>query len=180
MNTLISNRTRKGSILVVTLILLLVMTTMGVGLLYSTKQSTQQVGRSVNKVESLYSAESCIVEAAQWLENAATNSVPCKSGGCFNTKAKSMSNWELNSEWSGDKKSKAHKNKVAKQKYTCGVEWLGEESANATTGTGFDVGSSSSYGGGTSRTKHLYKITSTGFNDGKVSTKVEVITSLIF
>ena len=77
MNTLNPNNYRKGSIIVITLILLVVMTTMGVGLLHSTKKTAQQVGKSVNRVESLYSAESCIVEAVQWLENAATSGVPC-------------------------------------------------------------------------------------------------------
>jgi len=180
MNTINQANTRPGSILVVTLILLLVMTTMGVGLLYLTKKSTQQVGGSVDRVASLYSAESCIVDAVKWLENAAKSGVPCKSGGCFNSSQKSMNRWELNSEWSSDKKAQAHKNKVSKQKYSCSVEWLGEEASDSSTGTGFDVGSSSSYGGGTTSTKHLYKITSTGFNDGYVRSKVEVITSLIF
>ena len=175
-----SSRSRKGSILVVTLILLLVMTTMGVGLLYSTKKSAQQIGKSVDRVNSLYSAESCIVDAVKWLENAAKNGVPCKSGSCFNSSSKSMSRWELNSEWRSDKKAQAHKNKTSKQQYICSVEWLGEQASDSSTGTGFDVGSSSSYGGAATSTKHLYKITSTGFNDGKVSAKVEVITSLIF
>jgi len=85
-----SNCTRKGSILVVTLILLLVMTTMGVGLLYSTKKSAQQIGRSVDRVNSLYSAESCIVDAVKWLENAAKNGVPCKSGSCFKLHSKGL------------------------------------------------------------------------------------------
>lgn len=180
MNRLIPNNYRRGSILVVTLILLLVMTTMGVGLLYSTKKTAQQVGKSVNKVASLYSAESCVVDAVKWLENAAKNGVPCKSGSCFNSHQKSMSRWELNSEWNSDKKGQAHKNKVAKQKYTCSVQWLGQEASDSATGTGFDVGSSSAYGGGVTQTKHLYKITSTGSNDEYVKSKVEVITSMIF
>jgi len=180
MNKLMTNNYRQGSIIVVTLILLLVMTTMGVGLLYSTKKSAEQVGKSVNRVESLYSAESCIVEAVQWLENAAKSGVPCKGGSCFSSNQKSMSRWELISEWGGDKKAQAHKTKVANQKYICSVEWLGQEASDSTTGTGFDVGSSSSYGGGATQTKHLYKITSTGSNDGHIKSKVEVITSLIF
>jgi Tfp pilus assembly protein PilX len=180
MNALHQANYRQGSIIIITLILLSVMTTMGVGLLHSTKKTAQQVGRSVDRVGLLYSAESCIVEAVQWLENAATSGVPCKSGSCFNSNQKSMSKWELNSEWSGDKKSQAHKNKISKQKYICSVEWLGEDTSDSAAGIGFDVGSSSSYGGAVTSTKHLYKITSTGFNDGKVRAKVEVIASLIF
>jgi hypothetical protein len=91
-----------------------------------------------------------------------------------------MSRWELSSEWSGDKKAQAHKNKAKNQKYECSVEWLGQEASDSSTGTGFDVGSSSAYSGGATSTKHLYKITSTGFNDGYVRSKIEVITSMIF
>ena len=172
-------KTRKGSILVVTLILLLVMTTMGVGLLYSTKKSAQQVGRSVDKTASLYSAESCIVDAVKWLENAAKSGVPCKNGGCFNSRQKNMSRWELSNEWSGDKKAQAHKNKAKNQKYECRIYLVGEVMHGDDEGIGFDIGESETYNNVSTNAKYMYRINSKSFV-GNLTSEVEEFVSITF
>ena len=62
-----SNKNRQGFIIVISLILLLVMTAMGVGMYVSVKKSAEAVGQTENRSDALYAAESCVDEAAVWL-----------------------------------------------------------------------------------------------------------------
>ena len=68
---------QRGAILVVSLIITLVMTTMGVGLFYTADQNIQQIEAHTDRSETLYSAETCIDEAVQWLEVQAETAMPC-------------------------------------------------------------------------------------------------------
>ena len=72
------NSTREGFVIVITLVLLLVMTTMGIGLFYETKKTANQVRSNNNNSETLYSAESCIAEAKRWLSTERESGIPCE------------------------------------------------------------------------------------------------------
>ena len=178
MNILIPNTYRKGSIIVITLILLVVMTSMGVGLYYSTKHTAKQVGVSGSRTEALYTAESCTTEAAHWLETTSLSGLPCKSsskgGVCKSIASKRMDQWGLRGE------SSAQKNRMNAHRYSCDIVLLGTISTESDAGTGFDVGQSGSYGGNSSSTKYLYKITSKANGNNKISSEVEIVVSMIF
>ena len=85
---------RSGFIIVVTLILILVMTTMGVGLFYSSKQAAKEVSSHVDKKNYLVNAESCITEAIDWLED---NYSSCLVGSvCKTIKSNNgMAKWDI-------------------------------------------------------------------------------------
>ena len=68
MNNLNLKNNRNGFIIVATLILMLIMTTMGIGLYYSSKQAAKEVSLNVDKRSYLFNAESCLTEAIHWLE----------------------------------------------------------------------------------------------------------------
>ena len=78
MNTPIHSSKRDGFIIVVSLTLMLVMMTMGIGLYYSTKQSSELVGKGISKSDSFYSAESCIAEARLWLKKESKAGAPLR------------------------------------------------------------------------------------------------------
>jgi len=169
--------TRKGFIIVITLVLLLVMTTMGIGLFYSTKQTAKQVSISGSKTGTFYSAESCIADAVNWLENDAVNGAPCrnKSVGsiCHSISNAKMTKWKL----SGEKQSQV--NRMSAQGYKCNISLSGSVAFEGGEGVGFDIGESDSYSNVKTSTKYIYKINSTGYADKSIS-EVEVITSMIF
>ena len=79
MKQVAQNSTREGFVIVITLVLLLVMTTMGIGLFYETKKTANQVRSNNNNSETLYSAESCIAEAKRWLDAERETRTPCES-----------------------------------------------------------------------------------------------------
>jgi type IV pilus assembly protein PilX len=78
MKPIVQHSSREGFVIVITLVLLLVMTTMGIGLFYETKKTANQVRSNNNNSETLYSAESCIAEAKRWLNTVIeSDMVPC-------------------------------------------------------------------------------------------------------
>lgn len=79
MKHIAQNSTRESFVIVITLVLLLVMTTMGIGLFYETKKTANQVRSNNNNSETLYSAESCIAEAKRWLNTEIDIRTPCES-----------------------------------------------------------------------------------------------------
>jgi|TARA_B110000196_G_scaffold45158_1_gene35567 type IV pilus assembly protein PilX len=182
MNTQINNNSRKGFIIVISLTLMLVMMTMGIGLYFSSKQASEMVGKNVNKSDSFYAAESCIVDARSWLKAQAASGIPCKSSTagalCHTVTSQSMSKWVLSAE------SQTFKNRAQSQTYTCTIALLGTVAYEGGEGSGFDVGEGG-YGGSTTNTKYMYRTRSrgiissnSGFNDFESS--VEVIDSMIF
>ena len=68
MSRRLNKNSREGFIIVISLVLMLVMTTMGVGLYYSSKQSAVEVADNVSRSDALYSAEACLAEARLWLK----------------------------------------------------------------------------------------------------------------
>jgi len=170
--------TRKGFIIVITLILLLVMTTMGIGLFYSTKQTAKQVSISGSRTASLYTAESCITEAIQWLES---NVGQCQNQGLCKIITSNMGKveWHLTGE---DNKKKE---KMRSKDYRCEVHKIKEINIDGGDGQvgqgkGFAVGQGGGYGAVTSKTKSYYSVRSKGDSTtGKSNTIVEVIISMI-
>jgi type IV pilus assembly protein PilX len=178
MKILIPNNYQKGSIIVITLILLLVMTSMGVGLFYSTKQTAKQVSLSGSRTESLYTAESCITEAAHWIELQSVKTPACKNATkgsvCKTVSSKRMDQWGLSGE------SSAQRKRMNAHRYQCDISLLGAVASGSGTGTGFDVGQSGSYGGANTSTKYLYKIKARADGGNNVVSEVEIIVSTIF
>lgn len=178
MSALIPNSYKKGSVVIISLILLLVMTTMGVGLFYSTKQTTKQVSISGSRTESLYTAESCITEAVHWIEVESASGPPCKNSSknnvCKTISSKSMGQWSLSGE------STTQRNRMNAHRYKCDIYLLGTISSDSGDGTGFDVGQSDSYAGSSTSTKYLYKIRARADGSNKVMSEVEVVASTIF
>ena len=168
---------RKGFIIVITLVLMLVMTTMGVGLYYSTKQTAQEVGVNVNRSETFYAAESCIAEAKHWIKKESIKAAPCinKSIGstCHSISSTKMSKWKLSGE------SQNFKNRTESQRYECSISLLGKVTYVGGEGVGFDIGESDTYGNVLTNTKYMYRINSKGFV-GNLSSEVEEVVSMIF
>jgi Tfp pilus assembly protein PilX len=177
MNSLSPKHTRQGSIIVITLVLLLVMTSMAVGLYYSTLHTAKQVAISGNRSEALYSSESCIVEAIDWLEiEVAKGTPPCKgSSGACPTITANMNN----SKWRLSGESVNQQNRIGAQSYQCEIFPLASI-VSAGSGVGFDIGGSDIYSGSSARTKYLYKIRSKTNGANSVTSQVEVIVSTIF
>ena len=183
MNTLKYSSNRDGFIIVISLTLMLVMMTMGVGLYYSTKQSSEMVGKSITKSDSFYSAETCIAEARMWLRTQSASGAPCKNTAngslCHTVSSKRMSKWDLQRD------SQIFKNRAQNQKYECTIALLGRVAYEGGEGVGFDVGEGSGYGAATTNTKYMYRIRSLGSlhsSSGMDSfiSQVEVIDSMIF
>lgn len=177
MNTPLSIGTRKGFIIVISLTLMLVMITMGVGLYYSSKQATEQVGINISKSDSFYSSESCIAEARVWLKDQSLTEAPCKNIAagkkCHEIANTKMSKWELNPE------NQTFKNRAKNIGCEYTISLLGKVDYEGDDGVGFDIGESDKYGNVITHTKYLYRITGTGTTGSNMSI-VEVIDSMIF
>jgi type IV pilus assembly protein PilX len=176
MNSLNQTNYRKGSIIVITLILLLVMTTMGMGLFYSAKQTAKQVSSSIDKRNLLYTAESCITEAVNWLKS---NYSDCKGEGsvCKTfTTSNGMNKWDIG-------ESDKRKVQMSSQDYKCEIQKIKELNlggGNAQAEKGFNIGQGEGYGAVATSTKNYYKIKSNGFKaQGDSKSTVEVIVSII-
>ena len=163
---------RQGFIIVVTLVLMLVMMTMGVALFYSAKQTVKQVNTNVEKRSYLFNAESCITEAIQWLE---INSGSCTKPGtvCKTIKASNgMNKWDIG-------EAEKRKTQMGTQGYQCQIQNMKVLNLDI-SGEGSNVGQGGEYAAKVTDSKYYYKITSDGFNIGGDSkTTVETIVSLI-
>jgi Tfp pilus assembly protein PilX len=183
MNTPLNSGNREGFIIVISLTLMLVMTTMGIGLYFSSKQSAELVGSNVTKSDSFYSAETCIAEARLWLKVQAISGAPCKTVAagtiCNTVTSAQMSKWTIAAE------SQIFKNRSQNQSYQCTIALLGSVAYDGGEGVGFDIGEGSGYSAGATNTKYLYRIRSQGsLNDqsglNSFLSEVEVIDSMIF
>ena len=183
MNTPLNSGNRKGFIIVISLTLMLVMMTMGIGLYYSSKQSAELVGASVTKSDSFYSAETCIAEARLWLKVASVSGAPCKNTAagtiCHSISSAKMSKWQLSSE------SQTFKNRTQNQLYQCSIALLSKVAVEGGEGVGFDVGEGDGYVAPATQTKYMYRIRAKGSlnsNSGMHNflSQVEVIDSMIF
>jgi|JYMV01.1.fsa_nt_gi hypothetical protein len=106
---------RQGSIVVISLMMLLVMTAMGIGLYNVTLQQSQQVGISLERVDSLHAAESCIDESIQWLIDEAKTDIPCKDKAS-GTRCKIIGDKSMrHSLWESKEDRGVHKDKKKKK-----------------------------------------------------------------
>jgi len=182
MNSSHNLRYQEGAIVVLALIMLLVMTTMGIGLWYFANRDIDQVGITVDRSETLYSAESCIDEATRWLDVEALKAPPCKSvgtGKVCKTIPDSGANPTMDSVWRTSGEKTKHQTKMASHAYKCEITLVTSIAAAGQQGTGFDVGQTNTYGGSTSSTKYLYQIRSNGLGPNNVRSDVEIIASII-
>ena len=175
-------RNQEGAILVLSLIMLLVMTTMGIGLWYVADRDSEQVEVNINQSETLYSSESCIGDATRWLEVEAAKGPPCKSVGkgklCKAIPDSGVHTMDADWRRTSGEKTK-HKARMAAHSYKCTITLINTISAAGQQGTGFDVGQTSNYQGAISSTKYLYKISASGFGPNNVRSDVEIIASTI-
>jgi Tfp pilus assembly protein PilX len=172
MNYIKQQNTRKGFIIVVTLVLTLVMTTMGIGLYYSSIQAAKEVNSNTDKRTYLFSAESCITEAINWLEK---NNTRCSVGSICHTIStnKGMGKWDIGEDTK-------RKKQMESQGYKCEIQKIKVKALNA-GGEGFNVGQDDNYESETTINKHYFKINSNGFNvGGNDKTSLETIVSIIY
>jgi Tfp pilus assembly protein PilX len=186
MKTSLNSVGKKGFIIVISLTLMLVMITMGVGLYFSAKQSSNLIGDALTKSDSFNSAETCIAQARLWLVTTAATGAPCINVAvgamCYNVPAAQMTTWNVAGE------STISRNRSQAQRYECSIALLGRVAYEGGEGVGFDVGEGSGYGKAATNNKYLYRIRSSGsLNAGTVGagagsflSRVEVIDSMIF
>lgn len=173
------NRQEKeqGVILVLALIMMLVMSTMGIGLWYTADREVQQVTATINRSETLYSAETCVEVAARWLETEAAKDPPCKNKG-IGTICKRFNGKMDASEWQVSSEDSKQRGKMASHTYECTVTLTESIAVQDQVSAGFDVGQSSGYGGSAPSTKYLYKIESHGLAENNIRSDVEIIASI--
>ena len=170
---------QRGAILVISLMMMLVMTTMGMGLFYVANQNSDQVDNIADRSETLYSAETCIDEAVRWLQAEAQRlnledpkSVPCEpcktcelqkfneichTIGAPGDKKTMDSAWRMGGESSTKRKEKIQI-RMAKHQYACNVKLVAiQEGAGK---------------------QYIYKIESEGIGPKSARTDLEVIASI--
>jgi len=167
----------QGVVVMVSLVLLVVMTTMGVGLVYTTGRNDKGASQKINHSQALHTSETCIQNIMQWMAVNGVTAPPCKNkttGRCYQIKNRTMAS----SDYSIFGSQQKHKTKMARYKYQCEVSLLTVLSAknNLEMGAGFSVGQSSAYGGASTQSKYIYLIR-TKSNDTTSSAKVEVVAS---
>ena len=174
MNNLNLKNNQPGFIIVVTLILMLVMTTMGIGLYYSSKQAAKEVLSNVDKRSYIFNAESCLTEAIHWLE---INYNSCSIGSICKTieTNNGMNKWDIGEE-------NKRKKQMESQGYKCQIQKMKVKDLNDGDdgGEGFDVGQGDNYESEDTIKQHYFKINSNGFDvGGNDKTSIEVILSII-
>ena len=171
---------QRGAILVISLMMMLVMTTMGMGLYYAANQNTDQVNNVTNRSETLYSAETCVDEAARWLDAEAQRldlenpkSLPCEpcdtctpiiklnqichTIGASGDKKLMGTNWRMDGEISPGRKQKLERIMNTHQ-YDCDLRLIAKKQGAST--------------------EYIYKIESRGFGPKSARTDLEVIASI--
>ena len=121
---------QKGAILIVSLIITLVITTMGMGLFYIGNRSVDQIEAHTDRSETLYSAEACVDVAVRWLDAESEGGVPCIDiepagevchrigSAALGATNPSMDDWRVAGESSAVRASK-FQGRMAKHEYFC-------------------------------------------------------------
>ncbi len=135
MKHIAQNSTREGFVIVITLVLLLVMTTMGIGLFYETKKTANQVRSNNNNSETLYSAESCIAEARRWLDRERESRVPCESKSVGSV-CKTIGDKHMSDDSARTDSSVTSDSRLSTHYYRCEVIRLSTVSTEASGATG--------------------------------------------
>ena len=185
MNGLNNGQYQEGMILVFSLVIMLVMTTLGVGLWYVADRDIEQVEAKSNRSETIHSAETCIDESIQWLNQQAQIDTPCIKTGkgnlCKQIPDKGKKK-DMGDDWkTGANTKKKHTQRMAAHTYSCTITLINAVPTSG-TGTGFNVGQTNNYQGGISSTKYLYRIKATGktgLGANTRQTEIELIASII-
>lgn len=172
-------RQQGGFVLVVSVMMLLIMTIMGLGLIRFTENEIKKIDQLENAADLLYSSENCVVEALNLLEKLGKTTPPCESQesmkACLSVNNK-MSVWNQSTDGS---KLQTKSNNLS---YKCTIFPLSREIAEG-GGAGHEVGQQNVYGQVATSTKYLYLIESesTNLNDssGK-KVKVDVVASMVY
>ena len=183
MTGIVPRKNQEGAIIVLSLIMLLVMTTLGIGLWYVADREVHLVDVQTNRSETLHTAETCIDDAIRWLEVESASGPPCKAIGKGNLckNIPDSGTQHMNADWRQTSGEKAkYKKRMGSHNFSCTITLLSTVAAGAgQKGTGGDVGQTNNYQGAITSTKYLYAITSTGSGPDNVQSKVEVIASII-
>lgn len=173
-----SMRKQQGAVMVIAVMMLLIMTTMGVGLIQYAKQESQQVTIFEETNDALLLSDSCIEEAVQYLEQLGASSPPCETQAvgsqCGSTVSNRMNAWGLSGEH-----AKMAKKSVS-QTYSCRIYVASREALGGSSGAGFNVGQQNVYGQTAIRTKYLYRIRASSNTENNAKTDVEVIASMVY
>ena len=160
---------QKGAILVVSLIITLVITTMGMGLFYIGNRSVDQIEAHTDRSETLYSAEACVDAAVRWLDAESEGGVPCIDiepagevchrigSAALGATNPSMDYWRVAGESSAVRASK-FQGRMAKHEYFCEI---------TLTATLAALGP-----------KYIYSIASSGIGPKQARTNLQVIASI--
>ena len=160
---------QKGAILVVSLIITLVITTMGMGLFYIGNRSVDQIEAHTDRSETLYSAEACVDVAVRWLDAESEGGVPCITvdpagevchrigSAAVGATNPSMDYWRVAGESSAVRASK-FQGRMAKHEYFCSI---------TLTATLAALGP-----------KYIYQIESSGVGPKQARTNLVVIASI--
>ncbi len=178
-------QSEQGIVIVITLILLLVMTTMGIALVYTTSRNAERAQGVVNSTEAMFSAESCAQTAMQWLETTGVSQPPCKNStpgsSCYSVTSTAMnkSNYSIPG-LTGTLKTKFN-NKMNLHRHSCDISLVTTVSDKKIgKGTGFGVDKDTGYGGKSSHTKYIYKITAEGSGPNESQVNIENIVSMTY
>ena len=160
---------QKGAILVVSLIITLVITTMGMGLFYIGNRSVDQIEAHTDRSETLYSAEACVDAAVRWLDAESEGGVPCIDiepagevchrigSAALGATNPSMDDWRVAGESSAVRALK-FQGRMAKHEYFCSI---------TLTATLAALGP-----------KYIYQIESSGVGPKQARTNLQVIASI--
>ena len=160
---------QKGAILVVSLIITLVITTMGMGLFYIGNRSVDQIEAHTDRSETLYSAEACVDAAVRWLDAESEGGVPCIDiepagevchrigSAALGATNPSMDDWRVAGESSAVRALK-FQGRMAKHEYFCEI---------TLTATLAALGP-----------KYIYEIVSSGIGPKQARTNLQVIASI--
>ena len=162
---------QKGAILVVSLIITLVITTMGMGLFYIGNRSVDQIEAHTDRSETLYSAEACVDAAVRWLDAESEGGVPCIDiepagevchrigSAALGATNPSMDDWSDNgTSGSSAVRASKFKGRMAKHEYFCKI---------TLTATLAALGP-----------KYIYEIVSSGIGPKQARTNLVVIASI--
>lgn len=163
---------QSGIAMVVSLILLLVITLMGLGIAYVAKVQSDMVAAVVNKPVSIDVADTCFDHALEWIETSAGRSWLAGDGAPKDLVAIGgpLANKSLQIDTvpvgQSDNRSAAFVNNATRASYSSCVVQILKSSANTDSNVGNEIGTTNGYGA-----SNIYTIRITGQGDYNVPTE---------
>ena len=136
---------KKASVIVFALVIIMIMTSMGIGLYYSSKQAAMQIASSTNKTQLLYAAESCITESIQKIKTASNLAPPCTKQNPALCQKPIYGGLDKLNKYFDFKETKAQRQQLKNYTYECRISLLGTDRLAIDAGVGSDVGSDITY-----------------------------------